>query len=556
VCLALAPEAQAQPAAPAVEVQVESQSLPAQELSADLVYLFLVAEIAMQRGDNAVAVAAYADLAKRSRDSRIIRRAWDVAVTARRLDMALSIARIWIEVEPNSSRAQQALIGLLVNDQRSEEVLPVLEKFLQAEGRSVGEGFFQINRLFARHTDKMAVLVLIERLAQKYRDIPEAHFAIAQAAANASQIEHALREAREARRLNSAWEPAVLLEAQILQKRSNTEAIEVLQDYLKDYPDANEVRLNYARALVGDKRLDEARGVFRDLAQRQPDNIEVSYAVGVLSMQAEDYELAEKSLRRVANSNFREVNTARLYLGQIAEERQDAESAIQWYEKVDGGEQYVTARIRLANLLLRSRSLDEARASLQNAVAANVDQRVQLILTEAQLLREAGQSDSAYALLEQQLAEYQDHPDLLYDFAMAAERLNRLDVLETSLRRLIQLKPDHAQAYNALGYTFADRNIRLDEAQALLDKALSLTPDDAFIIDSVGWLQFRLGDLEKALGYLQRAYAARPDAEIAAHLGEVLWAMGRHDDANRIWDEAVSKAPTNEVLLNTIKRLR
>jgi Flp pilus assembly protein TadD len=145
---------------------------------------------------------------------------------------------------------------------------------------------------------------------------------------------------------------------------------------------------------------------------------------------------------------------------------------------------------------------------------------------------------------------------LLYDFAMAAERLNRLDVLETSLRRLIQLKPDHAQAYNALGYTFADRNIRLDEAQALLDKALSLTPDDAFIIDSVGWLQFRLGDLEKALGYLQRAYAARPDAEIAAHLGEVLWAMGRHDDANRIWDEAVSKAPTNEVLLNTIKRLR
>jgi tetratricopeptide (TPR) repeat protein len=470
--------------------------------------------------------------------------------------MALSIARIWIEVEPNSSRAQQALIGLLVNDQRSEEVLPVLEKFLQAEGRSVGEGFFQINRLFARHTDKMAVLVLIERLAQKYRDIPEAHFAIAQAAANASQIEHALREAREARRLNSAWEPAVLLEAQILQKRSNTEAIEVLQDYLKDYPDANEVRLNYARALVGDKRLDEARGVFRDLAQRQPDNIEVSYAVGVLSMQAEDYELAEKSLRRVANSNFREVNTARLYLGQIAEERQDAESAIQWYEKVDGGEQYVTARIRLANLLLRSRSLDEARASLQNAVAANVDQRVQLILTEAQLLREAGQSDSAYALLEQQLAEYQDHPDLLYDFAMAAERLNRLDVLETSLRRLIQLKPDHAQAYNALGYTFADRNIRLDEAQALLDKALSLTPDDAFIIDSVGWLQFRLGDLEKALGYLQRAFAARPDAEIAAHLGEVLWAMGRHDDANRIWDEAVSKAPTNEVLLNTIKRLR
>jgi len=223
---------------------------------------------------------------------------------------------------------------------------------------------------------------------------------------------------------------------------------------------------------------------------------------------------------------------------------------------VGEGEQYVQAQIRYAQVLARQGKLDDARAHLQQAAAKSSPQRIQLVLAEAQLLRDANQPKAAFDLVGQALDRVPNNPDLLYDYAMLAEKIERVDVLESSLRKLIEIRPEHAHAYNALGYSLADRNQRLPEARELIEKALKLAPDDSFIIDSMGWVLYRQGKLKDSLGYLRRAYAGRPDPEIAAHLGEVLWALGERSEAERVWGDAARDSPDNETLANTIKRLK
>jgi tetratricopeptide (TPR) repeat protein len=214
------------------------------------------------------------------------------------------------------------------------------------------------------------------------------------------------------------------------------------------------------------------------------------------------------------------------------------------------------ARMRTANAIAKQGKVDEARAFLKRVAAENPDQEVQLLVAEAQLLREANRAKDAFDMLGKALQEDPDQPELLYDFALTAEKLERYDELESNLRKLIQVRPDYAHAYNALGYSYAERNTRLAEARKLVEKALELSPDDYFIVDSLGWVLYRQGDLKGALEQLRRAYDGRPDAEIGAHLGEVLWAMGRTEEANRIWQESLKAGPENETLLRTIKRLR
>src|SRR5690606_24161735 len=233
--------------------------------------------------------------------------------------------------------------------------------------------------------------------------------------------------------------------------------------------------------------------------------------------------------------NYRDRDTVTLYLGQIAEEQKRYAEALDWYEDIIAGEHYLTAKTRQAGVLAKQGDIAGARKFLQQIKVPSNQQRVQLILAEAHLLRDAGQYQEAFGVLSRGLEKLPNDPDLLYDQAMIAEKLNRLDVLESSLRKLIRLRPDHPHAYNALGYSFADRNMRLAEARKLIEKAHELAPDDAFILDSMGWVLFRQGDHEQAEQYLRRAHMLRPDPEIAAHLGEVLWVAGRHDEARQIW---------------------
>ncbi|MGB7542150.1 MAG: tetratricopeptide repeat protein [Burkholderiales bacterium] len=542
-----------QAAAPEAE---DRSNLPKQDLTETILYEFLLAEIAGQRGNTGLAAQAYVDLAKRTRDPRIARRATEIALYVGMSGAAIEAARIWYEAEPDSQRPLQALAGLLVNAGRYDEALPLLKKLLAASPSGPGDGFSQLNRTLGGAQDKKAALKFVQGLAEDYPQLPQARFAVAQAAASAGEDPLALAEIRKASQLRPDWEAAVLLEAQLLLRKSADDALALLTRYLQKHPEAREVRLNYARMLVTQKRFADARGEFQKLLADYPDNTDVTFAVALLSLQLDDYAVAESNLRRLLDSNYRDKSSVRLYLGQIAEEQKNFPEALRWYGEIDSGDQYLPAQIRYAQVLSKQGKLEAARAHLHQVNARDGEQRVQLVLAEAQLLREANQSQAAFDLIQQALDRLPNNPDLLYDYAMLAEKVERMDILESSLRKLIELRPEHAHAYNALGYSLADRNQRLPEARDLIEKALKLTPDDAFIVDSMGWVLYRMGDLKNALGYLRRAFDGRPDPEIAAHLGEVLWALGERDEAEKVWRDAARKSPDNETLVNTIKRLK
>src|SRR5437764_14491567 len=426
----------------------------------------------------------------------------------------------------------------------------------QALANEPANGFTQLTRTLANAQDKQAALKLVHSLAADYPKLAESHLAVARAAVNAGDERLALEEARKAGQLRPDWEAPALLEAQLLQKSSVDQAASFLTAYLKRYPAARETRLAYARLLVAQKRFGEARAEFQKLMAGAPDGTEVAFAVALLSLQLKDYDAAEKYLRGLIESPYRDKDGVRLYLGQVAEERKNLPEALRWYAEVGEGEQYVQAQIRYAQVLAKQGKLDEARGRLQEAAAKDGQQRVQLVLAEAQLLRDANQPKTAFDLVGQALDRVPNNPELLYDYAMLAEKLERVDILEASLRKLIEIRPEHAHAYNALGYSLADRNQRLPEARELIEKALQLAPEDSFIIDSMGWVLYRMGKLKDSLGYLRRAFAGRPDPEIAAHLGEVLWAMGERAEAERVWGDATRESPDNETLANTIKRLK
>jgi tetratricopeptide (TPR) repeat protein len=530
--------------------------LPNQDLTGEVLYEFLIAEIAGQRGDLALSAQAYADLAKRTRDPRVAERATEMALHARMPEAAIDSAKIWAEASPASGRALATASSLLIRANRLDEAEPYLQKVLAVQSANRGDGFLQLNGLLANNPDKQTNLRVVQRLAQSYPDLAQAHFAVAQAAANAGEDELALKEIRQAARLQPDWELAVLYEASLLQKTSNAAAADRLAGYLKTHPKSREVRLAYARALVADKKYPEARGEFEQLLKDHPGNTDVVFAVAVLSMQLEDWPGAETNLKRLLDLGYADRNSVRYYLGQVTEEQKRFPEALQWYGEVTRSDQFMPAQIRTAQVMSKQGNLDGARKYLQNVSAANSDQRAQLIIAEAQLLRDANQPKEAFDVVERGLDTLPNNPELLYDHAMLAEKLDRMDILESSLRKVIKLKPDYAHAYNALGYSLADRNLRLDEARGLIDQALKLAPDDAYIIDSLGWVLYRQGKTEDALKELQRAYAGRPDAEIAAHLGEVLWVLGRRAEAQKVWDEALAKAPSNDVLIKTVQKFK
>ncbi len=556
----------AQQAAPESESTLETSApsraeklderLPTQDLSEEVLYAFLFGEVALQRGSPGLAAQTYLDLARQTRDPRIARRAVEIANYARMPDFALEAARIWHEADAQSPQALQMVTALLVSARRVDEAEPFLAKLLTARGSNLPNGFMQLNRLLAGNPDKSANLRVVRRLAEPYATLPQAVFAVAQAAYAAGDDDLALREIRRASALQPDWEFAPIFESQVLQKKFPEQAERTLAGYLEKFPERREARLSYARLLVSNKRYAQARGEFEKLLAANPGNTDVIYAVGLLAYQLKDYGVAEGNLKKLLELGYRDENGVRFTLGQIAEEQKHWMRAIEWFESIGRGEHFVASRLRAAQALAKQGKLAEARAYLRRVATTADEQRVQLVIAEAQLLREANEPGEALVMLGQALERQPDQPDLLYDLALTAEKLSRFDLLESNLRKLIQIRPDHAHAYNALGYSLADRNERLPEARKLIERALELAPQDHFIVDSMGWVLYRQGDLKGAIEHLRRAYSSRPDGEIGAHLVEVLWMSGERDEAQRILEEALQAHPDNETLQKTIKRLR
>ncbi|MDP2822396.1 MAG: tetratricopeptide repeat protein [Sulfuritalea sp.] len=539
------------PAATAPAPAKEEDRLPKQELTGQILYQFLLAEIAAQRGQFGLSASAYLDLAKSTRDPRVVRRAAEIAFHARQYDAALEATRLWLSLEPESQPARQMHSTLLLASARIDELAGSLARDLAAEAPRVGDALIRMVRAFARYPDKLAVQRLFDQLTEPYPALAEARFVRAQVAAGAGDVDRARSEADQAVELRPGWEPAALLKVELLPK--GPAQLDFLKTWLEANPDAQQVRLAYARGLVGEKRYEVARAEFRRLLAANPDNPDMLYAVGVLSLQVKDAAEAEQQLKRFVEVGRGDLNPARFYLGQIADQAKRPDDALRWYEQVTAGEHAIPAKLRAAQVLLRQNKFDEARERLV-AARANAPGEIRLVVAEGQLLRDAGRHAEAFAFFAKVLEVQPDQPEILYEAALAAEKLGYVDVMERHLRRLIALQPESPQAYNALGYSLADRNLRLEEAAQLIDKALSLTPDDSFILDSKGWVLFRQGKFAAALEALQRAYAKQADAEIAAHIGEVLWVLGRSDEALAIWREAARTHPTNEALTATIKR--
>jgi tetratricopeptide (TPR) repeat protein len=546
---------------------------PEVNLSGALLYQIMAAEVALQRGDTGSAYATYMSVARQSRDFRLARRAAEIALGARALPQALEATRFWFQLVPQSGEAAQATAMLLVASGRYDEALEPLRAQLSLAA-DPGAELARVQQLLARSPDRAAGLRLFEQLAKPLLADPktaaDAHLALARAAQLAGDRERASGEVRAALAARPDDERVVTQAAQWLaapegkeEPAGRKQALTLLDGFLKRNPESVEARMTYGRLLIADTQLAPARTQFDEVIKRTPQSLDALYALGVLSMDrtqsrpdARSY--FERYLQALESQpdHQRSPDPAYLNLARLAEEDKRYDDAMQWLDRVDDGPQFLNARIRKALLLGKMKRIDEGRRLLADTAPDSPEERSQIIVAGGQLLREAKRYRESFDFLTAALARVPDDPALLYDTAMAAEKVDRIDVMETHLRRLMKMRPDDAQAYNALGYTFADRNERLGEARDLIGHALKIAPDDAYILDSMGWVHFRLGDLPLARSHLERAFELRPEAEVAAHLGEVLWTMGDRERAREVWRVGIKQDDTNDTLRETLRRFK
>jgi len=571
----------AQPTAPDAPV-VNSQ------LDAPLFLQLLIGEMEMSAGRAGQAYGWMLDAARRSRDDGLYQRAIEIALQSRAIDQALAAARVWREAKPKSVDAIRFEAQLLLALNRLDEMAGPLSTWL-AEA-SVMERPSLINaipRLLQRAQDHKQALALVERVLEPYRNDAAtrapALVAIGRAQFGAGNTAEALSLARQAQAVDPKFIGPALLALDMLPGSPDIER--VVTDYLA-LPDTEPgVRLGYVRVLTQSQRYADASAQLEVLTRERPQLADPWLSLGALRLELKQPREAEAALHRFielvgpadtatapasaaatvtdsdddespATAKDRNLTQAWLLLAQAAEQRGDLKAAEGWLARIDNPQRALEVQSRKASLLARQGKLKEARALIQAVPERQADDARAKLLAEAQLLREAKRWREAADLLAAGNRRFNDDVDLIYEQAMAEEKVERFPEMERLLRRVIELKPQHPHAHNALGYSLADRNQRLPEARDLIRTALGLSPGDPFITDSLGWVEFRLGNRDEAARLLREAYRARPDTEIAAHLGEVLWAIGERDEARRILQDARGRDSANEVLRATLARLK
>ena len=554
-------------AAPALDAALAAEgastdAYPVVPLTSELMFKLLKAEFDFKAGNWQAPYVSLMGLAHQTRDPRLARRAGEMALVAKMAPEAVAAVRLWRELAPQSEEAAQYFLTFIMLGEHIAEAEPVFSLRLeQASSAKRGAAIFQVYQYLGRAKDKVAASAMLKRLMAPYLALPEAHMALAQNAAAGGDQAGAVAEAQAALAIAPDSEPAIQTLAQVTPDQEAVLAL--LGAFVQAHPDAREARAAYARQLVSLKQYEQARDQYARLLKTQPDNLPTLYVLGVISMQLNQAQQAEQYFVHFIDAlakrpdDERDPSKVLMLLSQLAEERNDVDAALQWLAKIDGADarSNFLSQLRRAQLLGKKGDLAGAESLLTGLATTDAREQAQIDLTRAQVLREAGQSEAAFDLLGAATKRNPGNADLLYDYALLAEKVGRLDVMEASLRQVIAQAPDNHHAYNALGYSLAERNIRLPEAFELIDKALKMAPDDPYIMDSMGWVQYRLGHLEQAEALLRRAYTLRNDAEIAVHLGEVLWKQGRQADAQRLWREARAKDPKNDTLKNTLSRL-
>ena len=545
-----APAPVAQAPAPAPEA-----AYPKLALSNDILFGVLASEIAAQRGAAAASAPTVLALAQRTRDPRLARRAAEFALTANRLDEAIRALKLWQELEPASDNAQYQLIAALLRAGRLSEATPGVQAQLAARPQEAPQVFMHLAGLLSRQPDKAGAYAMMKTLLAPFPSVAEGHFALMITAQEAGDDAMAQAEMATLATLAPAWDYPVGWQVERLRQTSPEAALALLERELARRPQAGlELRLSYPRLLVMVKRYDAARDAFVQLSNKYPHQPEVAYAIGVLSYELKDYEEAERSLRDALALGYREPDFVRFTLGQMAEERKLPQEAVNWYEAITSGPQLPQAQSRLAVLEAEDGKLDAALARLERLADMQNTPRPARVLAQAQLARNAEQPDRALAILSAALAKDGNVAEWRYERALLLDDRERVAEAERDLRAYLKLKPKSAQGLNALGYILANRTSRIREARELVSRALKLDPDNPMILDSMGWVEYRSGKLEAALRYLQRAHHLMPDPEIAAHLGEVLWKMGREAEARELWARSLEANPDSDIIRRTQQR--
>ncbi len=540
-------------------------------LDGELFYQLLVSEMSVRSGEPGAAYALMLNAARKANSPLLYERAVEIALRARSGEAALDAARAWAQAFPSSMQANrfqlQILLGMNKIAETQEPVKRELARLAPAE-RAAAMGL--LPRYFSRTTDKKLAASVIEKaLASELANRatgPSAWSAIGALRMQADDAPGALDAAQRGAALDAgAEEPLLLASALIGPKAPAAEAM--VRTYLARKPTAD-VRMAYARSLVNLQRFAEAYAQAQALTKERPDFADAWLMRGSLELQDVNLATAESSLKTYVALNppseenahgsamGRGLVQAYLLLAQVAEQRNKLDEAKGYLEKIDSPTDALRVQRRYAGILARQGKIDEARLVIRAVPELQASDAMDKIHAEVQLLRDNRQYAAAYQVLGDAVAKYPEETELVYDQAMVAEKVGKPDEMESLLRKVMQAKPEYHHAYNALGYSLADRNIRLAEARQLIDKALTFAPNDPFIIDSLAWVEFRSGNSAEALRLLTGAFKTRPDAEIAAHLGEVLWASGQREQAAAIWKEGISLNPNNETLLETMRRLR
>ena len=537
-------------------------------LDAELFYQLLLGEITARGDEPAAGYSLILDAARKTNDPALYQRAVDVAFQSRSGEAALQAARAWRQAVPDSREANRYVLQILVALNRvAESADPLKTELGLVDPKDRSAVMAQVPRVYARVSDKKLAAATVEQALAAYLNDPAtgaaAWTAVGRLRLAATDTAGAIEAARRAQAVNPRAEGPALLALELMDPKL-PQAEVLVKKYMEGKP-LPELRMGYARALLDAQRYAEASQQLVVITAEKPDYPEAWLVQGTLALQDNHDAEAEKSLKRYielaqaqrsGEERARGLAQAYLSLSRIAEKRKDFPLAGAWLDKIENPQDLVAAQHRRASILARQGRMEEARKLLRALPERNPDDARVKMMAEVQLLRDNKQYKAAFEVLGQAVAKPPFDPDLAYDQAMLAEKIGNLAEMERLLRKVIEAKPEYHQAYNALGYSLAERNMRLPEAKSLIQKALSYAPDDPYISDSLAWVEFRLGNKAEALRLLDDAYKARPDADIAAHLGEVLWSMGQRDRAHAIWKEGLLLNDDNETLQETLKRLR
>ncbi len=572
--------------APAVFAQVDTPTAKFEnsELNAPLFHQLLISEIELREGDIAASYQLMLDAARRTGDEALYRRATEIALQGRAGDEALAAVKAWRQAAPNSAEALRYQIQLLVQLNRTAEVVEPLQALLKITAPAQRASLINaLPRFLARSSDRTLAANVLEQSLLPYINEPATRVAsrvtIGRGWLLAINGTKALALAQSAHEMDRTAEGPAGLALEMLPGTPDAEAI--VLDQLAAKPDSTGVRLLYVRALLTGQRLADATAQLETLTRSSPDLPQAWLTLGALHVQLREPAAAIVALNKyialietgaipvaaeteAANTDDEAPPATRedalirgwLLLSQAADLQGDLKGADAWLAKIDSPQRLVEVQVRRASLLAREGKVAQARALIHRLPEKTPEDARVKVMAEAQVLRDAKLWADANNLLAQANQRYPDDVELIYEQSMMAEKLNKLADMERLLRRVIALKPDHQHAYNALGYSLAERNVRLPEARTLIKKALELSPGEPSITDSLGWVEYRLGNREEAVRLLRDAYRGQPDAEIAAHLGEVLWVSGQADEARRVLREARRRDATNEVLRETLARLR